>query len=119
MSFLRLSAYIQFTFFIKLVTTCILTVCSIDSAHNFETTGAKSGRCAADTYNVRGEAFWLDDVECYGDENLLLDCDHAELGVHDCSREEVAAVTCLGVYYITLYNQNIATVFIVYMHVHG
>ena len=62
-------------------------------------------------------AGWLDDVECYGNESLLIDCEHAELGINDCNCE-VAAVTCLGVYYITLYNQNIATVFIVYMHVH-
>ena len=53
-------------------------------------------------------AGWMDDVECYGNESLLIDCEHAGLGINDCNREEVAEVTCLGVYYITLYNQNTA-----------
>ena len=41
-------------------------------------------------------SFLLDSVDCDGDEDELLDCDHGTRGVHDCSswRPEYAEVTC-------------------------
>ncbi len=38
--------------------------------------------------------FLLDDVECDGSEDNLLECSHAERGVHNCSSWEYAGVTC-------------------------
>ena len=42
----------------------------------------------------RGEIL-LDDVECYGGEESIFDCEHAGIGVDDCSHVEDAAVKCL------------------------
>ena len=39
-------------------------------------------------------AFLLDDVVCDGDEDELLDCDHADRGVNDCQATEHAGVRC-------------------------
>ncbi|XP_035184184.1 HHIP-like protein 1 [Oxyura jamaicensis] len=36
----------------------------------------------------------LDDVQCSGQEKTLLECDHAEIGTHNCSHEEDAGVVC-------------------------
>ena len=39
--------------------------------------------------------YWLDDVNCAGDEATLLDCPHAEpIGTHNCRAGERAGVTC-------------------------
>lgn len=38
--------------------------------------------------------FLLDEVECDGTEDKLLDCDHAERGTHDCISTEYAGVFC-------------------------
>ena len=38
--------------------------------------------------------YWLDDIHCDGDEESLLDCDHAALGDHNCADHEIAAVSC-------------------------
>jgi len=38
--------------------------------------------------------FLLDDVECDGTEETLLECSHAGRGVHNCSSWEYAGVTC-------------------------
>ena len=38
--------------------------------------------------------YWLDDIQCKGDEESLLDCDHAALGDHNCGDDEIAAVSC-------------------------
>ena len=39
--------------------------------------------------------YWLDDVNCDGDEETLLDCPHAEpIGTHNCQARERAGVTC-------------------------
>ena len=51
-----------------------------------------------------GEIIWvgyppllylLDEVDCDGTENTLLECDHAGRGVHDCTTWEYAGVTCV------------------------
>ncbi|XP_009465788.1 PREDICTED: HHIP-like protein 1 [Nipponia nippon] len=36
----------------------------------------------------------LDDVQCSGQEKTLLECDHADVGTHNCSHEEDAGVVC-------------------------
>ncbi|NWX80002.1 HIPL1 protein, partial [Alca torda] len=36
----------------------------------------------------------LDDVQCSGQEKTLLECDHADVGMHNCSHEEDAGVVC-------------------------
>ncbi len=41
--------------------------------------------------------FLLDDVECDGAEEALLECEHSEPGVHDCTSWEYAGVTCEAV----------------------
>ena len=64
----------------------------------FKTAGASAGRCAGDTYNVLDNGFWLDDVECHGNESSLISCPHKLLGQHDCIRGEIAEVTCQGIY---------------------
>ena len=38
--------------------------------------------------------YWLDDVNCAGDEATLLECPHAEIGTHNCQARERAGVTC-------------------------
>ena len=76
----------------------LLAVYLIDSAL-FETTGARAGRCAANKYNFQGTEFWLDDVQCHGNESSLKDCPRKTWGDHDCIREEVAEVMCRGNYY--------------------
>lgn len=51
-----------------------------------------------------GEIIWvgyppllylLDEVDCDGTEDTLLECDHAGRGVHDCTTWEYAGVTCV------------------------
>ncbi|CAI8035148.1 Scavenger receptor cysteine-rich type 1 protein M160 [Geodia barretti] len=36
--------------------------------------------------------YWLDDIQCTGEENGLMDCEHERLGVHNCAQHEIAAV---------------------------
>ena len=38
--------------------------------------------------------YWLDDIQCTGQENCLMDCEHERLGVHNCAQDEIAAVMC-------------------------
>jgi hypothetical protein len=40
--------------------------------------------------------YWLDDIQCTGQENCLMDCEHERLGVHNCAQDEIAAVMCNG-----------------------
>lgn len=37
---------------------------------------------------------WLDDVQCHGTENRLLDCPHPPLGVHNCNHNEDVGIQC-------------------------
>lgn len=36
----------------------------------------------------------LDDVQCLGTESSLLDCQHADVGTHNCAHYEDAGVVC-------------------------
>ena len=38
--------------------------------------------------------YWLDDVECTGDEKSLSDCPNHGWGVHNCETDEGAGVIC-------------------------
>ncbi|NXC36959.1 DMBT1 protein, partial [Campylorhamphus procurvoides] len=38
----------------------------------------------------------LDDVQCQGDEENLLECSHSGIGVHKCQHKEDASVICAG-----------------------
>ncbi|CAI8058179.1 Deleted in malignant brain tumors 1 protein, partial [Geodia barretti] len=40
--------------------------------------------------------YWLDDIQCTGEENGLMDCEHERLGIHNCAQHEIAAVICNG-----------------------
>ncbi|CAI8007779.1 Soluble scavenger receptor cysteine-rich domain-containing protein SSC5D [Geodia barretti] len=46
--------------------------------------------------NVSLVHYWLDDIQCNGDEESLLDCQHAALGSHDCGYNDRASVACQG-----------------------
>ena len=37
---------------------------------------------------------WLDDVQCQGDENSIVNCQHNPWGVQDCVHREDASVIC-------------------------
>lgn len=39
---------------------------------------------------------WLDDVNCAGNENSLMDCGNRGLGVHNCAHAEDAGVVCIA-----------------------
>ena len=42
---------------------------------------------------------WLDDVECMGSEETILNCDHSSVGIHDCTHMEDVAIQCMpGMY---------------------
>ena len=44
---------------------------------------------------------WLDDVTCLGNETSLLNCQHSDFGVNDCSHYEDVGVMCsTGLYKI-------------------
>ncbi|CAI8010582.1 Soluble scavenger receptor cysteine-rich domain-containing protein SSC5D, partial [Geodia barretti] len=46
--------------------------------------------------NINQVHYWLDDIQCTGQENCLMDCEHERLGVHNCAQHEIAAVMCNG-----------------------
>ena len=41
---------------------------------------------------------WLDEVNCNGFEQRLIDCPHNGLEIHDCGVNEDAGVTCTGAF---------------------
>lgn len=46
--------------------------------------------------------FHLDEVDCDGEENSLIECDHRGLGVHDCAGDiDRAGVLCTSKHSIT------------------
>ena len=49
----------------------------------------KNGSCPE-----REGIFALDNVDCYGNESSLLDCQHSGLKIHDCIPGEAAQIEC-------------------------
>jgi len=39
---------------------------------------------------------WLDNLRCTSTENRLIDCPHDGFGVHDCSHDKDAGLSCIG-----------------------
>ena len=50
--------------------------------------------------NGMGNVF-LDELDCIGNENTLLDCGHGGIGIHDCFSSEAAGVVCEREYAVT------------------
>lgn len=48
------------------------------------------------TFGQGRDPILLDDVNCRGTENSLLDCPHREIGLHNCNHREDAGVECLA-----------------------
>ena len=46
--------------------------------------------------------YWLDDVQCTGNEKSLFECPHRGLGVHNCGKKERAGVHCLSMLTVIL-----------------
>ena len=72
--------------------TCVC-VCVYFSNHNFYSE-PEGLLCASNLYNVESSFFWLDDVDCKGDESGLLECAHGAIGKHDCTNKELAGARC-------------------------
>ena len=43
-------------------------------------------------------SFLLDDMRCDGEEESLIACPHAGIGIHNCRSHEIAGVRCQGMY---------------------
>lgn len=52
---------------------------------------------------VEDRPIWLDDVDCSGNEDSILDCYHQEYGVNDCGHSEDVWIAC-GKKFITNHN---------------
>ena len=57
-------------------------------------------------YFGQGSRIYLDDVDCTGFEDRLVDCDHNGIGVHDCTHYEDAGVICKRLSNITFINEG-------------
>ena len=57
-------------------------------------------------FDVNQVHYWLDDVECTGNESYLIDCQHGPLGVHDCAKHERVAIICKFIWYHYVPNCN-------------
>ncbi|KAH9508818.1 hypothetical protein Btru_050130 [Bulinus truncatus] len=44
---------------------------------------------------INTQDFWLDDIDCLGNENNLFDCRHSAVGTDDCNAAELAGVKCI------------------------
>ena len=70
-----------------------MCVCVYFSNHNFYSE-PEGLLCASNLYTVESSFFWLDDVDCKGDESGLLECAHGAIGKHDCTNKELAGARC-------------------------
>ena len=57
--------------------------------------------CVVGEFGEGVDVIWLDDVECEGDEERLVDCRHAGWREHNCLPSENIAVRCAGILYYT------------------
>ncbi|PVD22189.1 hypothetical protein C0Q70_17994 [Pomacea canaliculata] len=61
----------------------------------YSPTGA--GGVVGGTFPASSGRIWLDDVNCTGKENSLVQCDKSEWDIHDCNHKEDAGVLCSSV----------------------
>ena len=54
----------------------------------------RSGGTAVQGGVANNNRFWLDNVDCSGNEDNIMDCDHGGWGTHDCAKSEAAKVVC-------------------------
>ena len=48
-------------------------------------------------YGQGAGPFWLNSVQCLGNESDLFSCMHSEIGYYNCKHDEDASAECLGV----------------------
>jgi hypothetical protein len=68
------------------------------SKSNFSAKATKRGVFEREFYKNANKSrlYWLDDVQCTGDEKSLFECEHRkEIGTHNCGRKERAGVKCI------------------------
>ena len=58
----------------------------------------------------------LDDLDCNGDEDRLVDCSHNGIGIHDCSHYEDAGVTCKRPINVTYVKDSKLYIQLIIMH---
>ena len=63
-------------------------ISSIPDAEAMKLTGLR--------FNEVNGSIYLDEVNCTGEENQLLECRHNGIGDHDCSHYQDAGVRCTG-----------------------
>lgn len=56
---------------------------------------------SASLFGVGDGPIWLDDVDCSGSEDSILDCPHDGFGVHNCGHTEDIGIICGGCYKYT------------------
>ena len=56
--------------------------------------GFKSTSVDVGTFGAGEGPIWLDDVQCTGSEESILDCDHRGFGVHNCDHREDVGIIC-------------------------
>ena len=44
--------------------------------------------------NASNDHFWLDDLQCHGNEKNISQCEHKGWGVENCDRNQAAKVIC-------------------------
>ena len=62
----------------------------------FYTPDAEAIKLTGLVHNEVSGDIYLDEVNCTGEENQLLECGHYGIGVHDCSHYQDAGVRCTG-----------------------
>lgn len=56
-------------------------------------------------FGVGEGPIWLDDVECTGSEDSILNCSHRGFGVHNCDHTEDVGIICGKVVYYSVHTE--------------